>query len=250
MKIKDILKNICKEKKKSGMIFLFDMGFVLASVIFLKFFSLPLKEFIGKLDLFLGTIFVVILLLAFFFGNLLIYSFFKYLVLFRIKSLKKRGKFDFSRFGKFYVSNIIILPVFFLSAILFMTALASPNPFGLVVGGLLFFPSYFLLNVRHSLFIYEKNYSFFRSVEEIIKFKKYAKVILFDLIVIIIYAAVFYIFGSIVNSLIKSYKIEAGFYDIYEIIFKVVTFALFYGILFFNRIYFYFIQANEKGGKR
>lgn len=97
---------------KTGLMVLFDALFIIS-----VFASYRLANFLAQniavYETFSATVVFIVFSLAYYLIALLIYSFFKYLVLDSIKSVFDRNDLSFSRLGQFYSLNIVIAGVSF-----------------------------------------------------------------------------------------------------------------------------------------
>src|SRR3989344_8597364 len=109
-----LLKN---NKDNAFLIFIFDIWFVAALLL-----SGKLAEFAGKnifrqpLDLYTTTP-LMVFILVYYALIILVYSFFKYIVLHYLEKMFKDIKLNFKRFGSFFILNLIITVALFIAFI-------------------------------------------------------------------------------------------------------------------------------------
>lgn len=255
---KKVLNLIWDNKKQSGLIVLIDLLFyALFFMMSPKLFSYisPTKELFSTLS-FIGMSWLIVLVILLFFlftyfSLTLIYSFCKYLVLKQFESMTVKKKLGFSSLLKFYQSNLI-LP----AAVLLVMSLLLPvlrdvpdinvlGVFWLLFLSILFLFLYSILNARHSLFGAGKKHSFSAGIDELSAFKKYKSLIIADLLLTGAFFLLFGIIGYAIQYLVKSFKVGANIYNIYEPAFAIFFGLFIYSIFFFNRAYFYH-AAREK----
>ena len=243
-----------KNPKNVFLIILFDILFLLSISIFYR-----LIEFLfSKTSTQISTIIVIIYLvltLLYYLILILIYSFFKYLVLNSIKSLFEHSKVDFKRLKNFYLLNLLIFIVFFI-IFLFLNSIflmSAKQEYASYIFSIINFPLFLILyifiNISHTLF--SENLNIKETVKNtfniIAKVTSYIGIFLTNIIAIIIYFIIFYFIGLILKATIfKGYLAPIKYYNIYTIIFSIITTIFFYLIIFFNRIYFYNIIRNKK----
>jgi len=236
-------------------IILFDILFLAAMGIFTKlveffFLKTPLETSAVTITIYL------VLILLYYLALVFIWTFFKYLVLNSIKSLFKKTKLSFVNIKKFFLLNLLIFIVFFIAFFILNTTFLigakqeyAPYIF-LIINLPLILLTYIFMNISHTLFsgsekpiikgITKKTFNAMSKV------KNYIAIFFMNVIAIMIYFVIFYFVGLILkNTLFKGYLASVQYYNIYTIIFSVITTAFFYFIIFFNRIYFYNIIKNN-----
>lgn len=248
------LKLIKKSPKNIFHIILFDILFIAVLGIFtrlVEFFFLesPLETSAVTITIYL------ILTLLYYLALVFVCSFFKYLILNSIKSLFKKTELSFVNLKKFYLLNLLIFIVFFmafliLNSVFLLGAKQEYAPYIFLIVNLpLILITYIFMNISHTLFS-ESEKPIIKEItkktfDAITKIKSYIGIFLTNIIAIIIYFTLFYFIGLILkNTLFKGYLASVKYYNIYTIIFSVITTAFFYFIIFFNRIYFYNIIKN------
>jgi hypothetical protein len=259
-KIKDryfvkTLKLIKKNPKNILHIILFDILFLITIGFFYRLIEFLLSKTTANSST-IAIIIYLILTLLYYLILILIYSFFKYLVLNFIKSLFKQTKIDFKQLKKFYLLNLLIFVVFFitflaLNSLFLISAKQEYAPYiFLIINLSLFLIVYTFMNISHTLF--SEN---FTNIKEIVKktftiiskVPSYAGIFLINIIAIFIYFVIFYFIGLILKATIfKNYLTSIKYFTVYSTIFTIVTTIFFYLIILFNRIYFYNIARNKK----
>lgn len=252
---------IKKNPKKISRIVLFDVLLALFCGLFLvimgffsKFITPLISELSTKIPAGFIILFVILYPLIFLFLiPVFIYSSFKYLILKSLKSLFKKIKIELKGLKKFYLLNVFIFFMFFaISFILNIAFLISakqeykPVVF-FAINIPLFLIFYIFTNINHALFSESGKSSIKSTFNLLAKVKSYAGVILANIIAVIVYSFIFYLIGSILKStLFKGYLASVRYYNIYTVIFAIITTLFLYLIVFFNRIYFYNIIRNRR----
>tara|TARA_Y100000310_G_C20581608_1_gene763291 strand:+ start:130 stop:960 length:831 start_codon:yes stop_codon:yes gene_type:complete len=184
---------------------------------------------------------------------ILVYSFFKYNILDLIKSMNQKTEFDFKRFKKFYILNLITyisgFLIFLTASLIFMgikpeyisiTSLIIFIPLGLLF--------YSFLNFSHSYFASDAlpvKAVLKRSLKKISKISSYYKVYLITLAYFLVYFIIYYPIALLLKTiLIQKYSL-LGFFPIYSKIFSVITAIVMFGIIAHNRVYFYMTVKEE-----
>ena len=238
------LKNI----KDLLIVFIFDVLFLLALSLFTKLtedfalsmqYSLQISPTKAALFLFLYVLIIIFL-----------YSFFKYIVLHRIKGIFKKEKFGFERLRQFFILNLIIIfslviIYFLLNWIFLVNAKPQSRSFVFIAIHLPYiFFSYAFLNIAHYMFLDTKSIkAILRKSFQITftKIKSYTGIYLSDIVIFTIYIVLFYIVGSIV----KKSPSNLLYFPLYQKIFIILTGLVLYKIIFFNRLYFYLIIREK-----
>ncbi|MBS3101939.1 hypothetical protein J4458_00650 [Candidatus Woesearchaeota archaeon] len=242
-----LLKN---NKDNAFLIFIFDVWFFAALLLFtnlaeslgISLFRQPLQSY--------STAPLMAFILAYYLILIVIYSFFKFIVLHYLKKMFGSEKINFKRFGSFLLLNFIIMLSLFgifiaLNGILLLNVKSqiAPYVFLLILVPFAFF-SYAIINIAHSLFV---NLTKIREIlEKTIKIaftniKSYGGIYLSGIIIFSIYFAVYYLVGSALSK-IQSY---AMYFNIYLKVFTILTGIVIYLIIFFNRAYFYLIVKEK-----
>lgn len=263
--IRDTIQLMKKNWKKIGLIVTFDVLFIL-SLFNLWFASNELNSWLLNISSTLsGTIILIISLLALIINSLVlvvIYSFFKYIVLGNIHEIFKKEEFTFNRFFSFLKLNfIIILPIMLFYTVFFISTMAYLGKkmaegannqsflillllglFMIMVAAFAIWVSFYtLLNLAHSMFLKERNLKKIlkQSLAKSFKFKAY-KIYWSNLKIIAISLGVLAIFYSFMKlfvlSSMTSYLKYGG---IYKTGITLIIILAIYSLLLFNRINFY-----------
>ena len=232
---------------KLALMILFDILFVVAvfsSNIILQYFS---KSIYVTQPLWSIVTFIA-LSLFYYLLMLLVYSFFKYLVLDYIKSLFEKSEFSFERLGQFYGLNVAIAGIFFASIVLFNYILnyiyPSYRPIVFIVVAvpyLLFL--YVMLNASHSMF-YSGN-SMINSLKNgtkitFTKIKVYRETILIMIIFALLLWLLFFGAGYLIRLVAsKNYSFYLSAYAFYKQATIIVFDVVLYLVILINRITFY-----------
>lgn len=256
---KKVLSLIWNNKKRSALIILADLLFYLVffmiSPMLLSYVS-PNKELFSTLS-FIGMSWLIVLVVFIFFlftyfSLVLVYSFCKYLVLGQLEAMVSGKSMGFSSLLKFYQSNMLLPAAILLVLSLLLPVLRDvPNinilgAFWLLFLSILFLFLYFMLNARHSLFCADKKYSFSAIINELSTFKKYKSLAMADIISSASFFLVFGLIGYSIQYAVKTFKIGANIYDIYNPAFTLFFGIFLYSIFFFNRAYFYYATREKK----
>lgn len=198
------------------------------------------------------VIFYLVITVLYYLLLVLIYSFFKYIILKKIKLLSGKIK---TGFKKFYLLNLLIFVVFFaaillLNPIILLSVKEQYRPYVFLIINLpLFLIAYIFMNISHTIYSESKK----TIIKDIIKktfgfmgkIKNYIGIFLADIIAIVAYFMIFYLIGSLLKITVFKATFGATAYTIYETIFVIITSIFLYLIIFFNRIYFYSIVKDK-----
>ncbi len=237
-------------------IVLFDILFLAAVIIFYGLVGSLLSKPSPAIS---TTVLITYLALALLYYPILIliYSFFKYIVLDSITSLFKKTSLNFGRLKKFSMLNLSIFVVFFitflvLNGVFLMGAKEGYTPYiFLAINTPLFLLTYIIINISHTLFSeYEKSgikETIKKTFSIIAKVRSYIGIFLMDAAVIFIYFVVFYLIGVMLKATaLQDYAAQVKYSNIYTLIFAILTSIFFYLVIVFNRIYFYNIIKSKK----
>lgn len=141
---------------KIALMVLFDILFITSAFSLNKLLQFFSQSIFSTEPLWSMIIFVALSLL-YYLLMLLVYSFFKYLILDYTKSLFEKSAFSFSRLGQFYGLNVAIAGIFFATMLLFNYILnyiqASYRPIIFIIVAVPYLLLlYVMLNASHSLF--------------------------------------------------------------------------------------------------
>ena len=237
------------KKKPKNLIFIlfFDVLFLIVLIIFERLIRTYLpKDPTSIQNFFLGSnpVLLLILLLFYYLIIIFVHSILKILILRRISDYDKQ-KANIS-LKKFFLLNITIFPVsmiLFIIIRLILYSIFNPTFFKWVA--VIFYVIYIILvyvfiNLSHAVFIREK------SLKKILKkslsltfkgIKKYYGTLLWVLVL----AAAYLLFFSIVGNIAKAANIKQ---ELYNVIYTTISFILLYFVVFINRIYFYLISKE------
>src|SRR3989338_8663535 len=221
-----LLKN---NKDNAFLIFIFDVWFFAALLLFtnlaeslgISLFRQPLQSY--------STAPLMAFILAYYLILIVIYSFFKFIVLHYLKKMFGSEKINFKRFGSFLLLNFIIMLSLFgifiaLNGILLLNVKSQIAPY-----------VFLLILVPFAFFSYAIIKIAFTNI------KSYGGIYLSGIIIFSIYFAVYYLVGSALSK-IQSY---AMYFNIYLKVFTILTGIVIYLIIFFNRAYFYLIVKEK-----
>jgi|TARA_B100002003_G_scaffold244179_1_gene269776 hypothetical protein len=209
-----------------------------------RFFGLPVLVLLFALLFSIGYICLLIWL----------YSFFKYNILDLIKSMKQKTESGFRRLKSFFLLNLIMLVVgfvsFFLIGLMFLGIKSQYLP---IVYLIVIIPTvltfYSFINFAHSYFVLKHlsvKGALKHSLKRISKLSSYYKIYLITLGYILAYLAVYFLIALLMkNIVLDKYKL-LGFLPIYVNVFTVITLIVFYFIIAYNRIYYYLIVEGEE----
>ena len=232
---------------KIALMILFDVLFVIAAFSLNKI-SKYFSQSIYVQQLLWPIVTFIVLYLFYYLLMLLVYSFFKYLVLDYIKSLFEKSEFSFDRLGQFYGLNVVVAGIFFASLVIFNYILNyiqqsyRPIVFIIVAAPYLLF-LYIMLNSSHSLFY--NGSSILASLKNGIKItftkiKVYRETILFMIIAALLLWLLFFSAGYIIRlSASKNYSFYLSAYSYYKQATIIVFDVVLYFVILINRITFY-----------
>ncbi len=227
---------------------LFD--FLLAGIIYslsvaTKFF--PIQD---SLVVF-GILFLIFLLII-----ILVYSFFKYLVLDSLKSVFRKGELNFKDFFSFYKLNLAVFLVPFILIFIGILAFASSNLLQydltgmvlvvvlliLLIPVLLFI--YTLVNMSHTLFVQAKKEKIVKNaLKKSLNIPLYGKIYSYNLFFLIIYLVIWLAANYFLRS--SGFSTYLQYYSGYRIFIWILTTVVVYFIVVFNRVNFYLV-VNKK----
>ena len=243
--------NKVKDRKKT--IFytmLIDLLFLgalyLLNIIANKIFPDPAGTFIGASSRILLTI---ILMLVYVFIIVIAYSFFKFLILKKIRSLFDKEKLDFSMFDTFLFSNTSLLGILFLISVFIsllsittikIEALATVRDAILMIIGIF---GYLLINTAHSLFAQgtDRAGTIIKESFNLVigNFRKFIPLIIFTTTAFFLLAGAYYLFDWALLKILGDAIANTGVYLTYATINTILIFILAFGLVAFNRVYFY-----------
>lgn len=240
-----------KEKKLLFYIVLLDIFFIVSLFMLrLIFGSLSFAPATAQQNYYL-----LFLAVIYYLGFLFFYSFFKYLLLFFVKSTidKKSPKISFGRVGKFYLLNLILFLILFLVFFVLSAIAASIQegiaPFvSLFILLLYFIFAYACVNISHVLFSEGEKLrqSLGMAAKSLGKLKHYYGVYVTIIISFAVIFLLFSIFGNILKfTVFQNYNALLKYGDIYTITFVHAVGAIFYIAILFNRFYFYNIVKEK-----
>jgi hypothetical protein len=203
-------------------------------------------------------VFALLVLLGYLFLIIATYSSIKLIVMSRVKSLfgksKAISRVDFRHYGNFLSINIVIFGMYMILllffTVIFLTSIKIPafdvlrNAFLVLIGFFL----YLSVNTAHSLFEQGVHCikKLLRMTADLVfnRLKIYAGLVVFTLVVCLLFAAGYYLLDWIVLSILGSAMGSRLVYVIYAVVNTVIVFILAFGLLAFNRVYFYNITKN------
>jgi len=177
-----------------------------------------------------------------------IYSITKLSILNLIKSLQEKNKFNLKGLGKFYLLNILLFIIFFLTALALLGILALILERGfleylvLILAIPFLFFVYSIINISHTLFIKEQKNKIIRKSFNIAfnKINKYGAFIIWNLILILTYLLLYNIIHLIFRfTIFTNQELLTTYGSIYLKIFNIISIIFIYLIISLNRIYFY-----------
>jgi len=188
--------------------------------------------------------------------SILLYSFFKFVVIWKVKSIFEKAVVEWPVFWRFFFLNIIILGIYFVVfiffSLLFITtvrieALIAVRTFVIVLVGLF---AYLTINTSHSLFARLDG-----STGQVVKqsldlvfsrFRMYAGLIGFTLLASAVLTGVYYAFDWILLTILGDAIAVPSVFLGYAVVNTLVVFILAFGLLAFNRVYFYGLVMESK----
>lgn len=176
---------------------------------------------------------------------LFVYSITKLGILNLIGSLYEENRFTLKRLGKFYLLNIMLFVLFFLSAMVLLGIVALIfrrdflNYVVLILLAVFLFFLYSVINISHTLFIKNEGDRIIRKSIDIAfnKIDKYGMFIIWNSVVILIYLVLHNLILRLLIFVNKDLLVSYG--GVYEKIFNIVSLVVIYLIMAFNRMYFY-----------
>ena len=241
--------NAIRENKKSLLyiviidVIFFAALFVLGQVFNAISYSVSMQQ----------TYMLLLLAVFYYLALLFIYSFFKYIILYLIKSSFGKNKLEFDRLGKFYLLNIVIFVilslVFFLLSLLAASIKQGIAPYASLLILLLFSVfAYALVNISQVLFSEGKGLggSFGLAAKYLGRLNNYYGIYSVIVAVFAIIFSLFGIFGNLLKiTLFQDYNSLLKYGDIYTIIFVHAVGIILYLAILFNRYYFYNIIKEK-----
>lgn len=201
------------------------------------------------------TYFLLFLVIIYYLIFLFLYSFFKHIVLFFVKSIldKKSLKLLFDRIGKFYLLNIILFLtlflVFFVLSLLAASVQEGIAPFvSLLILSLYSVFAYACVNMSHVLFYEGKSLveSLRVGTKFLTKFNKYYGVYLTIIFAFAIVFLLFTVFGNVLNyTVFQDSNALLQYGNVYTMAFTYAVGIIFYIGILFNRFYFYNILKEK-----
>jgi len=237
-----------------GLMILFDFLMIVLGFILFQFSSvfagsLYLPQNITALFVYIGLTLLYILLVLF------IYSFFKFSILRTIGSFFGKTDKSYSRLGKFYTLNLLLLGIFSSEYILINFLLfSSKASYKVIILFIIGIPmlafSYVLLGISHSLF-YQGN-GVKNSISKSFKItftnlRIYKETVFVMLIAVILYTILLYLIGYVIQiSTAKNYFAYLTAYSYFQKIAFVFSVILLYFFLLKNQIVVYmFSKEND-----
>jgi len=247
------LKLIKLNKKLFFLTLVFDFLFIAVFYYSSQFISSLITARATELMEFL-TLPLLSMMFAFFFSIayilllVLIYSFFKYCVLDLIKSMTQETEFNFKRFGRFYLLNLVICVFISLIFMLISILLSSTikQQFIPIAGLVIFIPFglvfYSFLNFSHSYFILKPMPTkaiLKQSLKKASKLSSYYKVYLVTFLYSLIFVIIYYLLALLFKTIFSQKSNFLSYYSVYIKIFTVIILIVIYLIIAYNRVYFY-----------
>ena len=240
--------NAIKENKKSL------LYIIIIDVIFFTALFILGQVFNAISSVSMQQIYMLLLLAVFYYLALLfIYSFFKYIILYLIKSSFGKNKLEFDKLGKFYLLNIVIFVilslVFFLLSLLAASIKQGIAPYASLLILLLFSVfAYAFANISQVLFSEGKGLggSLGLAAKYLGRLNKYYGIYVVIISAFAIIFSLFGIFGNLLKiTLFQDYNSLLKYGDIYTIIFVHAVGIILYLAILFNRYYFYNIVREK-----
>ncbi len=204
---------------------------------------------------------VIVLMLVYVFMIIMAYSFFKFMIIRKVRSLFVKGKeyLDFSSFDSFLFSNILLLGLFFMISVFIslisittirIEALTTVRDVFLIVIGLF---AYLTVNAMHSLFaqgIDHAGTAIKRSLNMVIgRFSKFIPIIIFTVAAFFILSGAYYLFDWTLLKILGTAVTNPSIYLVYASINTILIFIFAFGLVAFNRVYFYILISKIKSIK-
>ncbi|MFH1063809.1 MAG: hypothetical protein V1729_01875 [Candidatus Woesearchaeota archaeon] len=184
----------------------------------------------------------------------LIYSFFKFLIMYHIKNIFTKSKLDFGRFKRFYYANAALIVVFILIFLLFAAGfiftikvdmIKIVRDVFLVIFAVVMYIS---MNTMHALFMQNDlriGRLLGRTSDTIFNnLHHYLSIIVSTSVMAAVFAGVYYMFDwSVLHILGPAMQAFPVYYG-YGVVSIIVTVVLAFGLLSFNRVYFYKLVSD------
>lgn len=178
----------------------------------------------------------------------LLYSVFKYIVLYHVKSFYREEKFEMKNFFTFFLFNIsvcFVLFAYYMALSLFAFTYVGEGRIGIfgmaALAPILFF-FYPFFNLTQMTIVNEKKIKLLESFKRGFgliyhKFIDYLMLYLLELVVVGFYVLVFFILTALLNLILFKDNQTDPVFIAYQGIFIFLTFVLLWLLLIFNRIY-------------
>ena len=255
------LARIKKNKKKTLCILLFDLLFVAAVYAFTTIlksvipanpeFYLSVFKSAGSFLTFVALFYVVYVLVLIF-----IYTFFKYHVLYYVKSIIEKTRFNYKSLWKFFALNVLLFVILFVLFVIialihsYWVREAAKPYFAKVVIILFLLFSYVVVNTAHSMFAWQKKKKIMNTVKKMFgiiftKPKNYFWQLVFAVAVFAVFSAIVFLTGFFIDYIILGGKgATKEFAMAYNAVLMIITAIMIYCVAFANRVYFY-LSVNK-----
>jgi hypothetical protein len=196
---------------------------------------------------------LTVVLLVYFAVMVLVYSFFKFKIMQAVhKYFSARKAEGWERFWSFYRSNLLLFGIFaaasiFFSAVFVMTVklmlLETMRNAVMVVLG---FFLYLCVGVMHPLMFIGKQKKLVRTAFKIVfnRLRAFVGLVVFTIVAFFVLAAVYYVFDWLVLLLLGEAMKAPVVYGGYALVNTLLAFVIVFGLIGFNRVYFYNILTR------
>ena len=244
----DLIKKTLSLIKKNPSQFLYMLLFDFLFVVVVYYLSVATRFFTFSDNLIVFGIYFMIFLLII----LLVYSFFKYMILDSLKSVFWKSELNFKDFFSFYKLNLAVFLVPFILIFIGIMVFASSNLLQYNLTGmvtvivlsillltvLLFI--YTLVNISHNLFVHAKKQGIVKdALKKTLNIPLYGKIYSYNLLFLIVFFAGWLAANYILKSIGFSTYIQ--YYQVYRIFIWTFGAIILYFIIVFNRVNFYLI---------
>lgn len=248
----DLIKKTLSLIKKNPSQFLYMLLFDFLFVVVVYYLSVATKFFtISDSLIVFGIYFLIFLLII-----LLVYSFFKYLILDLLKSVFGKNELNFKYFFSFYKLNLAVFLVPFILIFIGVLVFASSNLLQynltgmvtVIVLSILLLPVflfiYTLVNISHSLFVHAKKEKIVKNaLKKSLNIPFYGRIYSYNFLFLLIFLAGWLIADYILKAF--GFSTYLQYYSSYRIFMWVFGAIILYFTVVFNRINFYLI-INKK----
>ncbi|MFC1742109.1 hypothetical protein ACFL3V_06245 [Nanoarchaeota archaeon] len=254
-----LLFDTCRRSSANKMVFFLAMlseacffgSLFLLNILFSRMFPDPQSLILNPNNM----VAIVLLQLVAWFGIIvLLYSFFKFLVIDQIRKIFAKGKLDWGQFSRFLVANYALTAIFLAVFVVISAALIVSVRVKLLVNirNVFFVLAavcfYLTMNTAHSLYFQGKGMRLVRRSIGVVfnRLRLYFGPVLSAVAMFFVFAAVYYAFDWIVLWLLGSAMQNPVVYGGYAVVNTLVLAVFMLVLLAFNRAYIYNVLKGAK----